>query len=51
MVSHTVKAFVPQRRLAVAVTTDYWVNDQRGDPLFVLTAEANAGLVKMLPVI
>ena len=30
-------------------TTDYWVNDQRGDPLFVVTAEANAGLVKMLP--
>ncbi|NIM50711.1 MAG: hypothetical protein GTO22_15905, partial [Gemmatimonadales bacterium] len=30
-------------------TTDYWVNDQRGDPLFVMTAPANAGLVKMLP--
>jgi transposase len=49
---HTLpKAFVPQRRLAVAATTDYWVNDQRGDPLFVVTAEANAGLVKMLPVV
>ncbi len=47
---HTIpKAFVPQRRLAVAATTDYWVNDQHGDPLFVITAEANAGLVKMLP--
>jgi hypothetical protein len=43
------KAFVPQRRLALPATTDYWVNDQRGDPLFVVTAEANAGLVKMLP--
>jgi hypothetical protein len=30
-------------------TTDYWVNDSVGDPLFVVTAEANAGLVKMLP--
>ena len=30
-------------------TTDYWVNDTEGDPLFVVTAEANAGLVKMLP--
>jgi hypothetical protein len=30
-------------------TTDYWCNDARGDPLFVVTAEANAGLVKMLP--
>jgi transposase len=49
---HTIpKAFVPQRRLAVAATTDYWVNDQRGDPLFVVTAEANAGMVKMLPVV
>ncbi len=49
---HTIpKAFVPQRRLAVAATTDYWVNDQRGDPLFVVTAEANAGMVQMLPVV
>lgn len=49
---HTLpKAFVPQRRLAVPATTDYWVNDQHGDPLFVVTAEANAGLVKMLPVV
>lgn len=45
------KAFAPQRRLAVPATTDYWVNDQRGDPLFVVTAEANAGLVKMLPAV
>lgn len=49
---HTLpKAFAPQRRLAVPATTDYWVNDQRGDPLFVVTAEANAGMVKMLPVV
>jgi hypothetical protein len=32
-------------------TTDYWVNDAKGEPLFVVTAEANAGLVKMLPAI
>ncbi len=49
---HTLpKAFTPQRRLAVPATTDYWVNDQRGDSLFVVTAEANAGLAKMLPVV
>ena len=29
-------------------TTDYWVNDQRGDPLFVVTADANAAMTKML---
>jgi transposase len=43
------KAHVARRRLAMPATTDYWVNDARGDPLFVVTAEANAGLVKMLP--
>jgi transposase len=43
------KGFVPLRRLAMPATTDYWVGDQKGDPLFVITAEANAGLVKMLP--
>jgi hypothetical protein len=45
------KAFAPQRRLAVPATTDYWVNDQRGDPIFVVTAEANASMVQMLPVV
>ena len=43
------KAHAARRRLAMPATTDYWVNDQAGDPLFVITAEANAGLVKMLP--
>jgi len=27
------------------------VNDKRGDPLFVVTAEANAAMTKMLPVV
>ena len=43
------KAHVARMRLAMPATTDYWVNDAVGDPLFVVTAEANAGLVKMLP--
>jgi len=43
------KAFVTTRRLAMPATTDYWVNDSVGDPLLVLTASANAGLMKMLP--
>ncbi|MBM4200860.1 MAG: helix-turn-helix domain-containing protein, partial [Gammaproteobacteria bacterium] len=42
------KAHVPQLRLAVPATTDYYVNDKRGGPLFVVTADANAGMVKML---
>lgn len=45
------KAHVARVRLSLPATTDYWVNDQRGDPLFLVTAEANAGLCKMLPTI
>lgn len=45
------KAHVAQMRLSVPATSDYWINDQTGDPLFVLTAEANAGMVKMLPAV
>jgi hypothetical protein len=43
------KAHVAQMRLSMPATTDYWVNDTLGGPLFVVTAEANAGLAKMLP--
>jgi len=43
------KAHVARMRLSMPATTDYWVNDAIGEPLFVVTAEANAGLVKMLP--
>ena len=43
------KAHVARMRISMPATSDYWVNDMSGDPLFVVTAEANAGLVKMLP--
>lgn len=43
------KTHVARIRLAMPATTDYWINDQSGDPLFVVTALANAGMVKMLP--
>jgi prepilin-type processing-associated H-X9-DG protein len=43
------KAHVARMRLSMPATTDYWINDSRGDPLFVVTAEVNAGLVKMFP--
>jgi transposase len=32
-------------------TTDYWVNDEQGDPLLVITARANAATTTMLPVL
>jgi len=43
------KAHVARMRLSMPATTDYWVNDATGDPLFVITAEVNAGLVQMFP--
>lgn len=43
------KTYVTRIRLALPATTDYWINDIRGDPVFVVTAEANAALTKMLP--
>ncbi|MBI5491274.1 MAG: hypothetical protein HY905_28345 [Deltaproteobacteria bacterium] len=47
---HTLpKAHVAQTRICMPATTDYWVNDVAGEPLFMLTAEANAGMVRMLP--
>jgi len=45
------KAHVTQMRMSLPATTDYWVNDKNGDPLFVVTAEFNEGLVQMLPVL
>jgi transposase len=45
------KTHVARMRLSMPATSDYWVNDMAGDPLFVVTAEANAGLVKMLPTV
>lgn len=46
---HTIpKAYLARTRLAVPATTDYWVNDKKGEPLFVVTAEANAAMTRML---
>ena len=43
------KQHVARIRLSMPATTDYWVGDAQGDPLFVVTTEADPGLVKMLP--
>ena len=46
---HTIpKGYLTRARLAVPATTDYWVNDPKGEPLFVVTAEANAAMTRML---
>jgi transposase len=43
------KTHVARMRISMSATTDYWINDAGGDPLFVVPTEANKGLVKMLP--
>ncbi|MEK7218675.1 MAG: putative transposase, partial [Patescibacteria group bacterium] len=43
------KAHVARMRISMPGTTDYWVNDAGGDPLFVVPTEANQGLVGILP--
>jgi hypothetical protein len=43
------RAYVARRHLAMPASTDYWVNDRSGDPLFVTTGEVNAALTKALP--
>jgi hypothetical protein len=42
------KACLARTRLAVPGTADYRVNDQQGEPLFAVIAEANAALTRML---
>jgi transposase len=43
------KAYVARRHLAMPASTDYWINDRSGDPLFVITGEVNAALTKAMP--
>jgi DNA-binding NarL/FixJ family response regulator len=46
---HTIaKGYDTRKRLAVPATTDYWINDRTGDPIFVVTADANSAMTKML---
>jgi Transposase protein len=43
------RAYVARRHLAMPASTDYWINDRSGEPLFVVTGEVNAALTKALP--
>jgi hypothetical protein len=36
-------------RISMPATTDYWINDAEGEPLFLVTTEANEGLVQVHP--
>jgi transposase len=43
------RAYVARRHLAMPASTDYWINECSGDPLLVITGEANAALTRALP--
>jgi len=43
------RAYVARRHLAMPASTDYWINDRSGEPLFVVTGEVNAALTRALP--
>ena len=42
------KTHVARRRLCMAATTDYWINDKSAEPLFFITGEANERLIGTL---
>ncbi len=43
------QAYVARRHLAMPASTDYWVNDRAGEPLFVVTGEVDAALTAAFP--
>jgi hypothetical protein len=43
------KAHITGRRISAPAATDNWLGDERGDPLFLVTSELNAGLTQALP--
>jgi hypothetical protein len=42
------RRYVARQRLCLRGITDYWVNDQRGRPFFVVSSPLNAGLLSVL---
>jgi hypothetical protein len=42
------KRFVSRMRLCMSGSTDYWVNNQMGEPFFVVPKTINEGLIKTL---
>jgi hypothetical protein len=42
------KTHVARRRLCMPATTDVWVNDAHSEPLFLITTEANDGLLSII---
>jgi transposase len=43
------KQHVTRLRISMPSVLDYWVNDERGDPVIAVTGVAKKGLIKLLP--
>ncbi len=43
------KQHVTRLRISLPSVLDYWVNDERGDPILTLTGVAKKGLIKLIP--
>lgn len=43
------KAYVTRMRLSMSATVDHWVNDQKGEPVFVVTATPTSSTAHELP--
>lgn len=42
------KTYITCRRLSAPAATDTWVNDENGDPVFMVSSDLNAGLTQTL---
>ena len=42
------KTHVARRRLCMAATTDYWINDKNAEPVFFVTGEVNERLISTM---
>jgi len=42
------KTHIARRRLCMPATTDFWINDSNSEPVFMITTEANDGMLSVI---
>ncbi len=42
------KTHIARRRLCMPATTDFWINDSNSEPVFMITTEANDGMLTVI---
>jgi transposase len=42
------KTHISRRRLCMPATTDFWINDSNSEPVFMITTEANDGMLSVI---